>query len=286
MRRISALSIGICAALAGCGETNAIFVTSTSIGINAETTPPNISLAYDRQEGFYGPTDESGSAPPVVARITSNQSIINPEVVQLYATGEAALDVTVGEGAVAARRNAIAQDATISGDRRVAFFGTAQTTGLKVTFNPVNVVDSVTLGYKRKEASYLPLVEDEAGIARYPSTLAALTLNSRIQGLSDTNLGMGQFFATGDAARNLAVSPGIRGLFGEMARQSVEAAAATSVARDQQSDCISAWVRQPENRAAARAWLDANGIDLFTLNNVAPQADRDRFIAMNGVTCE
>lgn len=275
--------------VSACGERSAIFVTGTSVGINAESAPPNLSFAYDRQEGFFGPADQDGNTPPVVARIQSNQSVFSPEVTQLYATGKAALDVTASSASIEDRRREIAenQSAAISGDRRVAFFGVTQTTGLKVTFNPTNIIDSVALGYKRKEASYLPLVEDpDTGEAQYPSTLAALTLNTRIEGLTNTDLGIGQFFATGDAARNLASSDEIRGLFKSAAKSSVQNARGPIqvTTRDMKSDCITNWVRNG-NEEQTRGWLLANDLSLGELNNERPQADRERFIEQNNLTC-
>lgn len=205
----------------GCGYDEAIFITSTSIGLNAETTPPNVAIAYERFEGFVGPTDENGNTPPVVATIESNQSILNPRVRQLYATGEAALDVTIPADIpndspppsteLQKRRNSIEQTAYIEGDRRVAIFTVNSTTGLKVSFSPETVVDSVVVGYKRQEASFLPLVKADDGKARYPSTLAIMRRNATTgEGPNDVTDGVTQFFATGDAARNLAVRDEIR----------------------------------------------------------------------------
>lgn len=214
-------SILACALLiSGCGYNEAIFITSTAIGINAETTPPNVAIAYERFEGFVGPTDENGNAPPVIASIESNQSVLDPRVRQLYATGEAALDVTVPTDAQVQKRiAAIGQTAYIEGDRRVAIFTVNSTTGLKVALNPETVFDSIVLGYKRQEASFLPLIEADDGKARYPSTLAIMRRNVQIGTAQETEDGVSQFFATGDAARNLAVRDDIRAYMGGVARE-------------------------------------------------------------------
>ena len=96
---------------------------------------------------------------------------------------------------------------------------------------------------------------------------------------------MGQFFATGDAARNLATSPDIRGLFKTVARSSVKAAAAADVNRDDLSDCISNWARASGNRENAKQILEANDLNLFNLANVRPPEDRRAFIELNNIDC-
>ena len=201
-----------CLFLSACGTDEAIFGTTTSIGLNAEAAPASISISYDRHEEFVGPADQNGDMPPAVARITSNHSVLNPKVSQLYATGEAALDVTVTDAQLAKRT--VPQTVAVEGERRVAFFGVSQTVGLKVALNPSTVVDSVVFGYRRKEASYLPLVKGPDGRFVYPSTLAAIAVNTQIKGLNDTEQGVGQFFATGAAARNLAMRHEVRKLIG------------------------------------------------------------------------
>ena len=257
------------AGLTACGTSEAIFVTTTTIGINAETTPPNLTFAYDRYEGFFGPADKDGNMPPVVARIESNHSVVNPRVKQLYATGAAAIDVTIdgkaknaaGDVLIDKRRNTVAEqpnaERIVGDDRRVAFFGVAQTSGLKLTFGPTNVVDSVSIGYKRKEASYLPLVGkkvkdakgNEVVEARYPSTLAALARNVEIASQSETSEGVTQFFATGAAARNLALSEPIRELFRQNAKEAIT----------KTLDFGTRYSNDAGFRAAIDAWVAAEG---------------------------
>lgn len=221
--------VGALAVLAGCaGIDKALFVTTTTIGISADTTPPGISFAYDRVEGFIGPADTDGNMPPAVARIQSNHSLINPQVKQIYATGDAALDATIGD---VSKRGEIKQENEIGDDRRVAFFTVVQTTGLKLEFSPnAPVIESLAIGYKRQEASLLPLLGKEGEKAKYPSTLAAINRNVAIRGFSSpdeaptqnqTSEGVAQFFATGAAARNLAVRAPVRDLIIEEAQISV-----------------------------------------------------------------
>ena len=274
------------AGLAACGTSEAIFVTTTTIGINAETTPPNLTFAYDRYEGFFGPADQDGNMPPVVARIESNHSVVNPRVKQLYATGAAAIDVTIdgkakndaNELIVEERRDTVAQtqnpEQILGDERRVAFFGVAQTTGLKLTMGPTNVIDSVSIGYKRKEASYLPLViketTDENGntikAARYPSTLAALARNAEISGISETSDGVTQFFATGNAARNLALSEPVRNLFKRNAQ------AALKRATDADEEFVNLYETDAAYKAAVDAWVDTRSAELAGSSDAAERS--------------
>ena len=81
-----------CAALTGCTTPDAVlFVTDTSIGINVESKPPTVSVAYDRTEGFVGPRYDNGAIPPVVASLQTGGNVFNPKIRQVYATGTAAV---------------------------------------------------------------------------------------------------------------------------------------------------------------------------------------------------
>ena len=132
----------------GCGVNEALFITSTTIGLNADATQQNLVIAYDRYEGFVGPVDQNGDAPPVVAFISSNQSPSRPKVKQLYATGNAALDVTIGERGANLRRTAM-RDASnqknkIEEKRRVAFFTVAPFTSFhfgKLSCSKIHLLD-------------------------------------------------------------------------------------------------------------------------------------------------
>jgi hypothetical protein len=109
---------------------------------------------------------------------------------------------------------------SLSGERRIMFFGTSSVVGLKVAWAG-NAPESVTLGYKRKEFSTLPIGSstqpDAAGTIRaaarqdsYGSVLASLDMGTNVLTPNDTRLALGQFFATGVAAENLANTKVIR----------------------------------------------------------------------------
>ncbi len=208
------------AVLTGCGGTNyGVFATSTNLGIDADAKTGKIVLGYDRTEGFVGPGyPKSGSAPSVFGFIESDQSVFTPAVKQLYATGSAADLVTAVEDPPPL------EPSKTEGTPKTMAFGTTTSIALRVSFTGgAPVPDSLSFGYKRSEASVIPVHTGEDGKEpRYVPTLAAIKMNSAAdQGFAGTGLGVRQFFATGDAARNLAATPAIRNLMQEEAKRTI-----------------------------------------------------------------
>jgi len=192
--------------VAGCtiGKENVLFVTTTSLGVDFDSTPPMASVAYNRVEGYIGPRYENGAVPPVLARIQSDGSVFSAKVRQIYATGAAATIVA----------NPLTLDGPkeLKGNKKVMFFGTTTTTGLKVGFSG-NLPDSFVLGYKRKELSFIPLGHDQSGKDAYPSVLATIDTTAHAGPDRTAGLQSGQFFATGEAADAYAKDPEIRAMF-------------------------------------------------------------------------
>ncbi|HXC57449.1 MAG TPA: hypothetical protein VNU97_19275 [Rhizomicrobium sp.] len=213
-----------CAALGGCTQdSNVLFVTDTSLGINVDSKPPSVSVAYDRIEGYIAPRYDNGALPPVVASIQTGGNVFNPSIRQVYATGAAAVIVT-------GTPNAPNSPANLVGGRRLAFFGTSTSVGLKVGFDaPASVPDSFLFGYRRKEFSFIPLgtVTDAAGPHdTYASALASVDSNTSTSGGGVTGLGgvgltHSQFIATGLAADTLATNSRVRSAFGQLAEASL-----------------------------------------------------------------
>ncbi len=175
----------------------AIFVTSTSLALlEGDTKPAGASIAYKRVEGYLGPNNADGTAPPVIAAIQSDGKIFNPKIRQLYATGEAAT-------AAASGTDCDSTNVSDSGKRQYMFFGTSTTTGISVGTTS-SMPDSFVFGFKRKELSVIPLVEkpDAKGYV-YPSVLASIDTTGQL--VDQTKAGSlefknNQIFATGDAA--------------------------------------------------------------------------------------
>jgi len=246
MRLRQTLAMTICVLLlAACGDVNrALFVTGTQIGIDADAKKEGVSIGFDRYEGYIGPAYQSGAAPAVLARLQSDLAPINPKIKQLYATGEAAVLV-----ASKAKKRRTAP--SLTGVRKIMFFGTGTNLGLKATFAgsaPANV----NLGYKRGEFSLIPIIsgtsenaesedsdgdvesaEEDIALAsnhsssdkggdegdQYASVLAAIDIDSGIKNVTDTSLGVSQFFATGAAAEALAIDANVQALFEKEAEE-------------------------------------------------------------------
>lgn len=226
--------------IAGCARDGVIFATKTSLSIlDADTTPAGISVAYDRVEGYLGPTNESGEAPAVLGYFASDGEFFRPNVSQVYATGNAARLLSADKLDQAHTK---CSPKTSEKEKRVMFFGTSTTTGLKLGFAattvPNAIPSSLVFGWQRKELSMVPLLVAEEPCSNnrgqlgqfidpvekgqnfYPATLG--TINTDIDVGADAahkgKMNTHQFFATGDAAVNLAKRPEVRNLIDKAAR--------------------------------------------------------------------
>lgn len=187
------------------GPTTVVFVTKSSLGLDVEQTPPSASIAYDRVEGYFGPRYETGAVPPVVASFITNGKLLNRQVKQVYATGDAARLLANPSAQVAA-------DAALTGDTKPMFFGTSTALGIKVGYEAGGSTSTFTLGYKRKELSVIPLTQGS-----FPTVLATLQTDVEAAEAKSTGFGAGQLFATGSAATDLARRKEIRDAFMEKA---------------------------------------------------------------------
>ncbi|MEI9885546.1 MAG: hypothetical protein WDN08_03450 [Rhizomicrobium sp.] len=215
-----------CVGLAGCVKPDSVlFVTDTSLGINVETKPATVSVAFDRIEGYIAPRYDNGALPPVVASIQTGGTVFNPRIRQVYATGAAAVRAVRTPGAPTGPSD-------LTGGKQLVFFGTATTVGFKAGFDTgTPVPDSLLFGYRRKEFSYIPLgtVTDPGGQQHdtYASALASVDSNTTttgaLSGASGAGLTHAQFIATGLAADTLAVNPDIQRAFGTVAANALNA---------------------------------------------------------------
>jgi hypothetical protein len=250
------------AALASCADPDSVlFVTTTAVGIDADTKPANLSIGYDRYEGYIGPVYGTGAIAPVVARLESNLSIFSPEIRQIYATGDAARIVT------ATRPSAPSDKPMFRDEKHLMFFGTGSQIGLKATFT-ANAPESVSFGYKRKEFSFIPLGKDVdptsgRGVDRYGSVLAAIDMNVNTPSLSQSELGVSQFFATGIAAEQLArENEEIRKAFQTEAEQAVTLTT-TKFVKDEAGDRLRRAIDEDPNfRATLAKWIKARGLEV------------------------
>lgn len=225
------LSLCCLAVLAACDATDrAVFVTSTSIGLNADATTRQVGVAYDRTEGFIGPDYvEDGAVPSAVGYLDSDLEVFSPKIRQLYATGAAA-DIVTGIDPAA-----VPSDGALAGTRRVLAFGTSTTFGLQVGFATASgVPDALVLGYRRKEASVIPFRKADPTNGRpdsYAPVLASITMDQTTGTLDRTGTRLVQFIATGRAARALAADPQVRSIFDQQGKQALSLAQLHAVER-------------------------------------------------------
>jgi hypothetical protein len=232
--------------LAGCAQPDrVVFVTDTSLGINADRSPATVSVSYDRIEGYIAPRYANGVLPPVVASVNLGGSIFVPTISQTYATGLAAVRAVNPNCAPDAPNPSVATvdlcpptSLNAGGrvtDAKLAFFGTSTTVGLKLGYSNDPYPDSFVLGYKRKEFSVLPLGSgtDAKGNPTdiYPSVLATIEANINTVGIQNASFDESQFFATGAAAETLASNPAVSKAFNAI----VANAAANSLSSEQQA---------------------------------------------------
>ncbi len=269
-------------AFSGCsGDPNRVlFLTTTQLGIDADTKSQSASIGFERYEGYVGPGYENGGVPPVIARLESNLSISDPKVSQIYATGDAAR--------LASGRDAKWQDKPLNGRRAIMYFGTGTTYGLKASFS--TDAPAFSLGYKRQEFSLIPIgnsntrsgqanarnAEGQQSVADkgssdgsevdrrlvdgsedvYPSVLASFDLNIANKSFQETGTGVSQFFATGDAAEKLAERADIRLAFAK------EAESALSI---RNIDCVEG--RDGASKVILQ-WLEGDAKNKNTLQSI------------------
>lgn len=267
------LLMSLASALIGCAGSpdTVVFVTKTSLGVSVEQTPPSASIAYDRIEGYFGPRYDTGAVPPVMARIQTNGKLLDRQVKQVYATGDAAR-LFIDPSA------AIPSEPAGHGEHRPMFFGTSTTVGAKLDFGNDGVTTGFLFGFKRKEFSAIPATDGS-----FPSVLA--TLDTDLQGSSanDAGLRVGQLFATGAAATALARHPEVGPEFMK------EVTSGLTVYREQERvqsrdalvtlSCLSA----VGDDQLAKVWQNADALQLMpdakplAFGQLSPSAARERY---------
>ena len=133
--------------LSGCGigYNQALFATTSNVGINIDTKPPTAEISIARREGVIAPTFEGGQHPPVYASFGLEAGGFLPftsSVSGLFAGGHAAAIVSnQGPGPGASDvicLSELPKDTTFGnaafgpGDVQPMYFGTDSSFGLKL----------------------------------------------------------------------------------------------------------------------------------------------------------
>jgi hypothetical protein len=153
------------------------------------------------------------------------------------------------------------------------FFGTQTTLGIKIGFT-TTYPDSFVFGYKRKEASLIPLghftdtssgkpVEKHA----YPSVIGVFTTDVAAKTTSDSTFGLAQFFATGAAAEALASDADLKNQFKQFARDAlVELKETTRLQQETALGVVKCFTRVADGKVVP-VLDNANALKLFVLDS-------------------
>jgi hypothetical protein len=272
LRVFSALLLASLLTACATGRDTVVFVTKTSLGVDVEQTPPSASIAYDRVEGYFGPRFDNGAVPPVVASFTTNGKLLGREVQQLFATGDAARLV--------ANPSAVTADnPTLSGPTKAMFFGTSTTVGVKVGFEAGGSTSTFNLGYKRKEMTVIPVTE---GV--FPSVLGTLQTDVSAATSSATSFGVGQLFATGSVANDLAKEPTIRRIFVSKAETALEGYRTEERQQSRHALVALSCLAGVNDTQLPKVWSNAEALNLLDseakvgeFSTISPSAARDKY---------
>lgn len=281
-----AMLVAALATLGGCAspKEHATFVTKTSFSlVDVDTAPPGVSIAYDRVEGYLGPRFDDGTVYPVAGSLETHGAGFDRQIRQVYAAGDAARIVTAQPGTAPPPPRPVPQ--ADGRDNKVLFFGTATSVGLKIGFaDGAPLPTSFSLGYKRKEASVIPVDRE-----RQPSVLASFDNAAGVRaaqagGRAGAEFGVEQFFATGRAAENLAGRPSIKDRFQDKAVQAMGEVQAYRNSEAQQGrlalDTLNCFARLGDDQLEP-VWRSAAALKLFdptldTLGAIAKTPDPRR----------
>lgn len=204
--------VSIALLLSACEDNGSlIFVSKTSFALEAGTSPPVATLGFDRYEGYVAPKPPGTQGPSALASFESTSDWFDPSICQVYALGAAA------EAIAGAPIPSGPKEYTAPTGNRSAITSISTTTiGLKVGYTTA-VVDSISLGYKRLEASYAYLKPTDGEV---PSVLMADGFG--FAGGANKNLpgkiSISQSFAQGLAAYQLAHSANLASVQSYMTR--------------------------------------------------------------------
>lgn len=260
--------------LTGCasGPNTVVFVTKTSLGIDVEQTPPTVSIAYDRVEGYFGPRYDTSAVPPVLAVFTTNGQLLGREVKQIYATGNAAQLLADPSAHIPA-------DPALTGNTKPMFFGTSSTVGVKIGYEAGGSTSTFTFGYKRKELSVIPVTD-----GAFPSVLATLQTDIDARTAGATSFGAGQLFATGSAATHLAKRTEVRDVFMSKADTALSAYRAEERQQGRHALVTLSCLAALSDAQLPKVWSNAEALDVLDKEakigdfaTLRPAAARDKY---------
>lgn len=225
--------------LTGCvGYNTTFFGTKTNLGLDLDTKTPTAEISIARREVVVAPTFENGQTPPVEASFQVSGAWIASSVSSTFAGGNAAAtfaelyDAETPTGAAKKPTDSTLKvknvPLTTPGGREVHLvkpgivrpfvFGTDTSLGIKAAWSGLTAQypDSVKVGFNRKEMALAPVTgrvsptNAEVMEVKMPSFLATTDMSGKTETMQKSDFRYTQYFATGDAADQLALQKGIR----------------------------------------------------------------------------
>jgi hypothetical protein len=224
------------AILGGCAGYNTVmFATKSNVGLDVDTKTPTAEITVARKEFVAEPAFEGGQTPPVMASFKPHAGFTGGfqnffvGVDQTFAGGDAAVIMSTLYGKPDGIWDSNKFSSTLNlstppnakGETRPFIFTTDTLLGVKVVWSGTSgqFPDSVKIGYNRKEFAWAPLMMHTSTVGQETSAQISMpaflaTIESKMQvnnGANGTNdISALQYFATGDAARQLALKQQVR----------------------------------------------------------------------------
>ncbi len=212
------------------GKDSLLFVTDTTVGVDLDSVPATMDLAYARNEMVLGPVFEENQVLPVLSSVGVRAGAFDFGANHSFATGDSAVVMAnaltdpgkadpADYGVRGFQNGGIIKTSLKVDERERLFFGTKTVLGASVQWTSSTVPDAVNIGFKRKELACVPLIEKETGTpgeteVKLSSLIATADAGVLVGGRTDTGLRVGQLFATGEAATALSRHGAVRSVLG------------------------------------------------------------------------
>jgi len=241
MGYLIAFSLAFIISGCGIGYNSLLFATKTNMGVDFDTAPPAAEISIARSEGVIEPVFENGKTLPVMASFSSrNYGFIRlfSGISSAFSTGAAAAAMTKFyhesdkltsdlqyEGVSLTQEpqftpwyssNKKKVEYLQPGDVEAVYFGTTSTLGVKIEWKGVTgqYPSAVKIGFHRLELAWAPVTIEKRANTDFrvnaPSLLATVDSSVSANETGNSGLEYMQYFATGDAATNLALRRDVR----------------------------------------------------------------------------
>lgn len=231
----------------GCvGYNHTLFVTKTNLGLDLDTKTPTAEVSIARREVVVAPTFEKGQTPPVAASFRVKGVWIASDIASTFTGGDAAKTVAaLYNQETPADRKVSDSTLTLANEPKGSFlgndlklhqagtikplvFGTDTSLGVKAGWSGMTAQypDSLKVGFHRKEIALAPVFAARSNhtangvtatnhLVKMPSFLATTDSGGKTGSITNSQFRYTQYFATGEAADQLALRREIRDAIAE-----------------------------------------------------------------------